>query len=253
LINGIHGGAISQLSQGDSKARQYARFQEMRWFTNFQLSPKDIFLLGYTLCLLVVILPEFLQILDFRLLSPRRKPKRGTFSFLDVVLVIIILDLMLSNANSLLILALGFSVIFAANYLYLYVYRRERDWDRLLNQTMGTMLVVFGTLKLLDLAKFVEIFRRYDLISMNVGSYAYAYPFIEILLGVMFWRGEQLAKVSMATVFLMVTSIASVITSLYSGQKLRCGCLGSFLRVPLSYVTLTENSVMLAMSLSHFV
>ena len=39
----------------------------------------------------------------------------------------------------------------------------------------------------------------------------------------------------------------SVIISIIKGEKLRCGCLGSFFHIPLSYVTISENIVMLLM------
>jgi len=47
---------------------------------------------------------------------------------------------------------------------------------------------------------------------------------------------------------LMLISIISVLISLVNGQKLRCGCLGSFFHIPLSYVTLSENIVMIMLN-----
>ena len=49
----------------------------------------------------------------------------------------------------------------------------------------------------------------------------------------------------------MIISIISVLISISRGQNLRCGCLGSFLHIPLSYVTITENIVMIIMSSSY--
>ena len=46
----------------------------------------------------------------------------------------------------------------------------------------------------------------------------------------------------------MITSLLSVGISMVKGQKLRCGCLGSFLHIPLSYVTISENVIMLLMA-----
>ena len=53
------------------------------------------------------------------------------------------------------------------------------------------------------------------------------------------------------TKILMIISIISVIISMYAGQNLRCGCLGSFFHIPLSYVTISENVAMLALSLKY--
>ena len=52
-------------------------------------------------------------------------------------------------------------------------------------------------------------------------------------------------------IFMMV-SIISVLISLYKGAKLRCGCMGSFFNIPLSYTTLSENIVMIILSFIYF-
>ena len=46
----------------------------------------------------------------------------------------------------------------------------------------------------------------------------------------------------------MTISILSVTISIIKGDKLRCGCLGSFFHIPLSYTTLAENFMMIFMS-----
>ena len=50
----------------------------------------------------------------------------------------------------------------------------------------------------------------------------------------------------------MIISIISFAISMINGDKLICGCLGIFLHIPLSYVTLSENIVMTLMSASYF-
>ena len=50
---------------------------------------------------------------------------------------------------------------------------------------------------------------------------------------------------------LMIISIISVSISLLKKQNLRCGCLGTFFHIPLSYVTISENVAMLALSLKY--
>ena len=117
---------------------------------------------------------------------------------------------------------------------------------------MGCIFIIFGVLKIANLPKFVEIFNKYDIISQKVPGYGYVYPFIELALGLAYLKRYKLDNVNMTTIVLMIVSIISVLISMSKGQKLRCGCLGSFLHIPLSYVTLSENMVMLVMSGSHF-
>ena len=159
---------------------------------------------------------------------------------------------MLSPTRSLIILLTGFTIISGANYLYL-KNTQQYSKKRLMNNIMGCIFILFGILKIVNLPKFVEIFNKYDIISKNIPGYAYLYPFIEIALGIAYLKKYKLKKVNLSTIFLMVISIISVSISMFNGQKLKCGCLGSFLHIPLSYVTLSENIVMGLMGTSYFI
>ena len=159
---------------------------------------------------------------------------------------------MLSPAKSFIILSTGFIVVSLVNYLYLKQIDNERDHKLLMNNIMGSIFIIFGLLKIVNLPKFVQIFNKYDIISQKVPGYGYLYPFIEIALGIAYLRKYRLDAVNGSTIILMIISIISVIISMVKGQKLRCGCLGSFLHITLSYVTLSENVVMGLMSAAHF-
>ena len=159
---------------------------------------------------------------------------------------------MLSPGKSFVILSIGFLSISLANYLYLQQTDDETNHKLLMNNIMGCIFIIFGVLKIANLPKFVEIFNKYDIISQKVPGYGYVYPFIELALGLAYLKRYKLDNVNMTTIVLMIVSIISVLISMSKGQKLRCGCLGSFLHIPLSYVTLSENMVMLVMSGSHF-
>jgi len=113
---------------------------------------------------------------------------------------------------------------------------------------MGLILIIFGIMKLYNLSKFVKIFGKYDIISNKFNLYGYLYPFIEILLGILILKNYYINPTLNFIIILMIISIISVILSLIKGEKLRCGCLGSFFHMPLSYVTLFENILMLIMS-----
>ena len=159
---------------------------------------------------------------------------------------------MLSPVKSFIILSFGFIIISAINYLYLKKKKKESDYKLLMNNIMGCIFIIFGLLKIANLPKFVEIFNKYDIISKKIPYYGYLYPFIEIALGIAYLKKFKLKKINLITIFLMIISIISVLISMIKGQKLRCGCLGSFLHIPLSYVTLSENVIMALMSGSYF-
>ena len=132
--------------------------------------------------------------------------------------------------------------------MYKFVEEKDRSKKNLMINTMGSIFFVFGILKLLDLTKFVEIFSKYDIITKYIKLYGFIYPFLEIYLASNLFYKKHLRKTYIGTIILMILSIIGVSISMISGQKLRCGCLGSFLHIPLSYVTISENIVMLLMS-----
>ena len=159
---------------------------------------------------------------------------------------------MLSPAKSFLILLTGFLSISAINYLYLLKTDKQYNRKILMNNIMGCIFIIFGLLKIVNLPKFVQIFNKYDIISQKIPYYGYIYPFIEIFLGIAYLKKYKLNIINSSTIFFMIISIISVVITMINGQKLRCGCLGSFLHIPLSYVTLSENVVMALMSASYF-
>jgi hypothetical protein len=161
---------------------------------------------------------------------------------------------MLNNISSFILILILFITIFIINYIYLTYIKKDTALNEninkteLMNNTMGTILLVFGGLKLFDLQKFSNIFAKYNLISKQIPYYSYFYPFIEIILAIALFFRYSLNIVYGLIIILMIISLISVSISLYQGQNLRCGCLGSFFHLPLSYVTISENVVMLLMS-----
>lgn len=153
---------------------------------------------------------------------------------------------MLNFYQSIILITLLFSFLFfIVKFLYdlpLKNISRNKDF---LRKYMGAIYLTFGVLKLYDLEKFSKIFNKYDIISKKIKIYPYLYPFIEIILGISLLKNNYTDKILDFTHIFMIISIISVSISLYKGEKLRCGCLGSFFHIPLSYVTLSENIIML--------
>ena len=112
---------------------------------------------------------------------------------------------------------------------------------------MGVFFLVFAVFKLLDLRGFAESYIGYDIIAKRFMPYAYAYPFLELALSFGFLFG--IAYINFATVIVMATGSIGVIRELLRGSKIKCACLGTYIKLPLTTVSLVEDLVMGAMAL----
>ena len=152
---------------------------------------------------------------------------------------------MLNSKHSLILISFIFISVFLINYIYIKI--SKKNTKNIKTNFMGSILTLFGLAKLYDLKKFSNIFQQYDIISKYIPIYSYIYPFIEIILGIHYIKNKNINVINKFTISIMLISIISVFMSLYLGQTLRCGCLGSFFHIPLSYITLSENILMILM------
>ncbi len=121
-------------------------------------------------------------------------------------------------------------------------------WSRAMANFMGAFFLAFSFFKLLDLQGFADNYRSYDVVAKRVPAYGYAYPFIELLLGVAFVTGFQPFATNLVTLVVMSVSSVGVIQSLLNKRKIRCACLGTVFNLPMSTVTLVEDGLMVAMA-----
>lgn len=106
---------------------------------------------------------------------------------------------------------------------------------------MAGFFLIFSGFKLLDLKGFADGYSSYDLLAKKVPQYGYIYPFIELFFGLAMlisWRDILVLK---AEVVLMTFSGIGVLIKILKKEKFQCACLGTFLKVPLTYVTLIED------------
>lgn len=111
-------------------------------------------------------------------------------------------------------------------------------------------MVVLALLKLQDVEKFSSMFLNYDLLAKRWVPYSYLYPFAEGLAGVLMVGG--LAHWLSVPVALVIGTIGavSVFKAVYIDKReLKCACVGGSSNVPLGFVSLTENLMMIAMAL----
>nr|WP_223181412.1 glutaredoxin [Sphingopyxis sp. LK2115] len=111
-------------------------------------------------------------------------------------------------------------------------------------------MIVLALLKLQDVDRFATMFLNYDLLARRWVPYASLYPFAEGLAGVLMtahalpWLSIPLA------LFIGGIGAVSVFKAVYIDKRdIKCACVGGSSRVPLGFVSLTENLMMIAMAL----
>ena len=126
------------------------------------------------------------------------------------------------------------------------------SWDGALAMRlfMAGFFLVFSFFKFLDVAGFASVFRGYDLVARVLPGYGRAYPFIELVLGLAYLTNAAPAATNIATAIIMAVGLVGVIRAVVSKQSIRCACLGTGFNIPMSTVTIIENSVMLVMAVA---
>lgn len=111
-------------------------------------------------------------------------------------------------------------------------------------------MVVLALLKLQDIASFSTMFLNYDLLAKRWVPYGLIYPFAEGLAGVLMTaRALPWLSIPIA-LFIGTIGAVSVFKAVYIDKReLKCACVGGSSKVPLGFVSLTENLAMVAMAL----
>ncbi len=110
-------------------------------------------------------------------------------------------------------------------------------------------MVLLGLQKLQDLEKFSTMFLNYDLLAQKWVRYGYIYPFVEAGAGLLMLAGALIWLAAPLTLIVASIGTISVIKAVYIDKReIKCACLGDS-RVPLGFVSLTENLMMVGMSL----
>ena len=114
-------------------------------------------------------------------------------------------------------------------------------------------MCILALLKLQDLESFSTMFLNYDLLARRTVPYAYLYPFGELLAGVLMVAGAMLWLAIPVALFIGTIGAASVFKAVYIDKReLKCACVGGGSSVPLGFISLTENLMMIVMGLWMF-
>jgi len=142
-------------------------------------------------------------------------------------------------------LLLIFLYLFGAAFLLNY-----KDWNtgEAMLDFIGLFYIVFSFFKLLDLKGFPESFRMYDPLAKVIPVYGWVYPFIELALGLLFLMRFQITIALIATIVILGVTTMGVSKTLFDKKSIRCACLGTALKLPMTEATFIENAIMLVMA-----
>lgn len=111
-------------------------------------------------------------------------------------------------------------------------------------------MCILAMLKLQNVDKFATMFLNYDLLAQRWVPYGRIYPFAEGLAGVLMVAGALHWLSIPVALFIGTIGAVSVIKAVYIDKReIKCACVGGDSNVPLGFVSLTENLMMIAMAL----
>ena len=114
---------------------------------------------------------------------------------------------------------------------------------------MGIFFVIVSMLKFADWKGFAQAFAMYDVVAKKSKTYAYVYPIIELSLGISFLFKFQLMIVAIITFLIMTIGTVGVAQNILQKNPIRCACLGTKIKIPLTKFTLFEDILMAIMAL----
>ena len=110
-------------------------------------------------------------------------------------------------------------------------------------------MCILALLKLQDVESFSTMFLGYDLLARRYVPYSYVYPYAELLAGVLMTAGALMWLSIPVALFIGGIGAASVFKAVYIDRReIKCACVGGNSKVPLGFVSLTENLMMIAMA-----
>lgn len=111
-------------------------------------------------------------------------------------------------------------------------------------------MVVLALLKLQNVETFATMFLNYDLLAKRWVPYGYIYPFAEGLAGILMTAGAATWLSAPIALFIGTIGAVSVFKAVYIDRRaLKCACVGGSSNVPLGFLSLTENLMMIAMAI----
>ena len=121
---------------------------------------------------------------------------------------------------------------------------------RALEWFIAIAMCILAVQKLQDVESFSTMFLNYDLLARRWVRYGYLYPFGEALAGILMIAGALIWIAAPVALFIGTVGAVSVFKAVYVDKReLKCACVGGSSNVPLGFVSLTENLMMMAMAI----
>ena len=121
------------------------------------------------------------------------------------------------------------------------------EWMR---HFMAGFFLVFSFFKMLNLKGFAESYVMYDVIAKKIPAWAYLYAFVELSLGIAYLIDFNPFITNLVTLIIMSVSIIGVLQTVLNKKRIQCACLGAVFNLPMSTVTIIEDGLMIAMSIT---
>ncbi len=139
-------------------------------------------------------------------------------------------------------------IIFYITVASVLLHYKNWNWSDFMLDFMGLFYIVFSFFKMLDLKGFPESFKMYDPLAKRVPAYGWIYPFIETALGLMFLMRFQVEIALVITLIVLGITTIGVTKTLLDKKSIRCACLGTALKLPMTEATFIENAIMIVMA-----
>lgn len=124
----------------------------------------------------------------------------------------------------------------------------EFSMRQFIDSFMGVFFVVFAGFKLINLKEFAYGFQSYDLLAKKSLAYSFAYPFIQVIFGILYLVGATNTLLHSAVLIVSLFSGLGVLRALNSHAKVHCVCLGNVVKLPLSTISFVEDFGMAIMA-----
>lgn len=112
-------------------------------------------------------------------------------------------------------------------------------------------MAVLALLKLQNIESFSTMFLNYDLLAKRWVPYSYIYPYAEGSAGILMISGTLNWFSIPVALFIGTVGSLSVFKAVYIDKReLKCACVGGDSNVPLGFISLTENLMMIGTALS---
>ncbi|UAM99964.1 cation transporter [Polaribacter litorisediminis] len=140
-------------------------------------------------------------------------------------------------------------IIFYISAASILLHFKNWSWNDFMLDFMGLFYIVFSFFKMLDLKGFPESFRMYDPLAKRIPVYGKIYPFIETGLGLMFLMRFEIKIALIITLIILGITTLGVTKTLLDKKSIRCACLGTALKLPMTEATFIENTIMILMAI----